>query len=62
MCLYGGKSHTLHEEELHDLYPSPYIISGPSQGNEMGGAFRTFGEKRNTRKVLVGKYEEGRGM
>jgi hypothetical protein len=48
----------LHNEELHDLYPSPYIISGPDQGDEMGGAFGMFGVKRNARKVLVGKSEE----
>jgi len=52
----------LHNEELHYLYPSPYIISGPNQGDETGGAFGTFGEKRKARKVLVGKSEEGRGM
>jgi hypothetical protein len=46
----------LYKEKLHDLYP-PYIISGPDHGDGMGGAFGTFGEKRNASKVLVGKSE-----
>jgi hypothetical protein len=40
----------MHEEELYYLYSLPNIIQ-----DEMVGTYFTYGEQRNTHRVLVGK-------
>ena len=48
----------LHNEELNDLYCSPYIVRViKSRKNEMGGACGTHGDRRGVYRVLMGKHE-----
>jgi hypothetical protein len=48
----------LHNEKLHNLYPSPNIIRMiKSSRMEMGRACSTHGEKKNSCGILVGKPE-----
>jgi hypothetical protein len=53
----GGRR-KLHNEELHNLYPSPNIIR-MIKSRRMKWAWRVarMGEKRNTYIILVGKPE-----
>jgi hypothetical protein len=51
----------LHNEELHNLYASAYIISlDEVKEDEMGGHVAHMGEMRNAYKILVRKPEEKR--
>jgi hypothetical protein len=51
----------LHNEELHNLYSSPAIIS-QVKANEVGGHVARMGEERKVCKVLVGKPEGKRPL
>jgi hypothetical protein len=51
----------LHNEELHDLHPSPTIVDKLVK-NEMGWACSSYGEGRGVYKVLVGKPEGKRPL
>jgi hypothetical protein len=46
----------LHNEELHNLYSSPSIITNVNV-DEMGRACSTNGQKRNEYRILGGKTE-----
>jgi hypothetical protein len=57
-----GEWNKLHNEELHDLYPSPNIVRVIKSKNEMGGARSADGEERGVYKVSVGKPEGKRQL
>jgi hypothetical protein len=50
-----------HNEELHNLYPSPSIIRMKST-RQMDRACSTNREKRNTYRILMGKPEGKRPL
>jgi hypothetical protein len=53
-----GEWRGLHNEELHDLYSSPYIIRIiKSRRMRWAGHVARMGEKRNAYRLLVGKPE-----
>jgi hypothetical protein len=53
----------LHNEELHDLYPSPSIIRIiKSRWMRWAGNVARMGEKRNVHRLLVGKPEGKRPL
>jgi hypothetical protein len=53
----------LHNEELHNLYPSPNIISViKSRRMRWAGHVARLGEKRNVYRLLVGKPEGKRPL
>jgi hypothetical protein len=53
-----GEWRKLHNEELHDLYSSPSIISIiNSRRMRWAGHVARMGEKRNAYRLLVGKPE-----
>jgi hypothetical protein len=55
-----GEWRKLHNEELHDLYSSPSIITRriiKSRRMRMVGHVARMGEKRNAYRLLVGKQE-----
>jgi hypothetical protein len=53
-----GEWRKLHNEELHDLYPSPSIIRIiKSRRMRWEGHVARMGEKRNAYRLLVGKPE-----
>jgi PAS domain-containing protein len=54
-----GKWIKLHNEELHDLYPSPII---KSRRMRWAGHVARMGEKRNAYRLLVGKPEGKRQL
>jgi hypothetical protein len=47
----------LHDEELHNLYPSPSIIKMMKSRMRWAGNVALIGEKRNARRILVAKPE-----
>jgi hypothetical protein len=51
----------LHNEELHDLYSSPSIIS-IMKARRWAGHVARMGEKRNAYRLLVGKPEGRRPL
>jgi hypothetical protein len=51
----------LHNEKLHNLYSSPNIIR-MRQGDDMGRACSTDGEKMTAYRILVGKLEGKRPL
>jgi hypothetical protein len=52
-----------HNEELHNMYPSPcIIINDQVKEEEMGRACSMNGEKRNVYRILVGKPEGKRPL
>jgi hypothetical protein len=56
MLMYRGK---LHNEELHNLYPSPSIIRMiKSMRMHWAGHVARMGAKRNAYRLLVGNPEE----
>jgi hypothetical protein len=53
-----GDWRKLHNEELHNLYSSPDIITMiKSRRVRLAGHVARMGEKRNTYRILVGKPE-----
>jgi hypothetical protein len=53
----------LHNEELHDLYFSPYDISMiKSRRTTWAGHVTSMGEMRNAYKISVGKPEGKRSL
>jgi hypothetical protein len=53
-----GEWRKLHNEELHNLYSSPYIIRIiKSMRMRWAGHAARMGEKRNAYRILVGKPE-----
>jgi hypothetical protein len=56
-----GDWRKLHNEELHNLYSTPIIISKQVRKDEMGGACSTNAEKVAYR-ILVGKPEGKRPL
>jgi hypothetical protein len=53
-----GRWRKLHNEELHDLYSSPSIITVvKSRRMRWVGHVARMGEKRNVYRLLVGKPE-----
>jgi len=52
----------LHNEELYDLYCSPYISGDQNEKNEIGGAGRTYGEEERCITVFLGKPEGKRPL
>jgi hypothetical protein len=52
----------LHNEELHDLYLLPSIISYQVEEDEVGGACGANGGKRNIYNLLAGKPEGKRSL
>jgi hypothetical protein len=58
-----GKWRKLHNEELHDLYPSPNIARViKSRRMRWAGHVARMGEKRGVYRVLVGKPEGKRPL
>jgi transcription termination factor 2 len=58
-----GEWRKLHNEELRDLYSSPSIIRMiMSRMMKWAGHVARMGEKRNARRLLVGKPEEKRPL
>jgi hypothetical protein len=58
-----GGSRKLHNDELHNLYPSPNIIRMiKSRRTRWAGRKARMGEKRNAYRVLVGKPEGKRPL
>jgi hypothetical protein len=57
----AGEWRKLHNEELHDLYSLPGIITiMKSSRMKWAGHVARMGEKRNAYRLLVGKPEEER--
>jgi len=52
-----GERRKLHNEELNDLYSIKYFLGNQIDKNEMGGTCSTYGERRSTFRVFVGKPE-----
>jgi hypothetical protein len=52
----------LHNEELHNVYSSPSIISDKVKKDEMGGACSTNGAKRKAYRTLMGNPEGKRPL
>jgi hypothetical protein len=52
-----GRWRKLHNEELHNLYPSPFIIRIVESTMRWEGHVTQKGEKRNAYRILVGKPE-----
>jgi hypothetical protein len=51
-----GAWRKLHNEELHNLYSSPSIVTMTKSGSiRWAGHVAQMGEKRNTYRILVGK-------
>jgi hypothetical protein len=58
-----GEWRKLHNEELHNLYSSPYIITQvKSRQMRWAGHVACMGEERKVYKVLVGKPEGRRPL
>jgi hypothetical protein len=58
-----GEWRKLHNEELHDLYPSPSIIRIiKSRRMRCAGHVARTGEKKNAYRLLVGKPEGKRPL
>jgi hypothetical protein len=58
-----GGSRNLHNEELHNLYPSPSIIRMiKSRRMRWAGPVARMGEKRNAYWILMGKPEGKRPL
>jgi hypothetical protein len=64
--IFGAKTdevRKLHNEELHNLCSSPYIISMiKSRRMRLAGHILRMGEKRNIYRILVGKPEGKRPL
>jgi hypothetical protein len=55
---FTGGFRKRHDEEVHDLYPSPSIIATiRSSTSRWAGHMIRMGEKRNVYRLLVGKPE-----
>jgi hypothetical protein len=52
----------LHNEELHNLYASPNIISEPIKKDEIGGEIACMGAIRNVYKISVRNPEGKRSL
>jgi len=58
----AGGWRRLHNEELQNLYASPYIMVIKSRRMRWAGRVTEVGEMRNAYNVLVGiRYLKGRG-
>jgi hypothetical protein len=58
-----GEWRKLHNEELHNLYPSPDMIRQvKSRRMRWAGHVARMGEERNVYRVLIGKTEGGRPL